>query len=93
MSIIKRYMEDQEARYQQGLDLCLQAGAIKECDNHPGTYFEGGEPVEAAYRLAARQVTSGTVGGTQREVTDAVRTAYDDNAALDCCQECEEVFG
>lgn len=72
--------------------MCIQAGAIAECENHPGIYYDGGEPVEAAYRLAARQVASGKIAGSQREVTDAVKSAYDDNAVSDCCQECEEIF-
>jgi len=90
MSGIKRHMEDIEAAYQGGLALCIEAGAIEECEYHPGTYFEGGEPVEAAYKLAARKVKAGEIGGKQIEVTDAVKSAYEDNSGIDYCSSCDK---
>jgi hypothetical protein len=85
-------MEDQQAAYDEGLALCVEAGAIEECENHEGTYFEGPEEVTEAYKLAARRVASGEIGGTQREVTDAVKAAYEDNSGVDSCMQCDKNF-
>jgi hypothetical protein len=88
MSSIKRHMEDIEARRQEGLDLCIEAGSIQECTNHPGTYFEGEEPVETAYRLAVRKIKTGEISGKQRDITDSVKAAFDDNRTSGRCEEC-----
>jgi hypothetical protein len=91
----KRTMEEQEARYQIGLGLCIEAGAIEECEFHEGTYFQGHEEVEAAYRLANTKISSGQLGQPsaeyRREVTDAIKEAYDDNAGTSACHQCEDV--
>lgn len=95
MGSAKRMMEEQEARYQMGLELCVEAGAIEECEFHEGTYFQGHEDVEAAYRLANAQISAGKLGEAtaqhRREVTDAIKKAYDDNAGAHTCYQCEDI--
>jgi len=89
----KRAMEEQQARYQQGLEICIEAGVIEECENHPGSYFEGSGEIEEAYRFANAGVTSGRIGlsdgMTRRDLTDAVKEAFEDNSGIDYCPSCD----
>jgi hypothetical protein len=92
MGFAKREMEDRQAAYDEGLALCIEAGAISECEYHEGTYFQGQEEVVVAYRLAARRVAAGEIAGPQGEVTDAVKAAYDDNSGVDSCMQCDKNY-
>jgi len=89
-------LEEQEARYHMGLGLCIDAGAIDQCEFHEGTYFEGHEDVEAAYRLANARISSGALrlgeGETRRDVTDAIKEAYEDNAGMSSCARCDDIM-
>lgn len=89
----KRYMEEMEARRQQGLAICIEAGVIEECEYHPGCYYDGGEDVEEAYRYANAEVSAGRIslsdGQTRRDLTDAIKDAYEDNSGIDYCPSCD----
>ena len=74
----KRLMEEQQAQYDRGLSLCIEAGAIEECENHPGSYFEGGEGLESALELASDE-----------EDEAAIQEAYADNSGIDYCPSCD----
>ena len=92
MSGIKRHIEDIEARYRFGLELCMETGALEECENHPGSYYEGDEGedgLEAAYKLANSRITSGKLQMERREATDAIKDAYEDNSGIDYCPSCD----
>jgi hypothetical protein len=78
MSIIKRLSEEKDEQYRRGLDMCLQAGALSECDGHPGAYFRGDSEISAAHKLAKTDSDH-----------EAVEIAYYDNCSVDECQSCE----
>lgn len=87
---------EQEEQYYLGVQLCLEAGALEECEFHEGTYFQGHAEVEDAYKLANAQISRGEFGEAtpekRREITDAIKTAYDDNSGASQCYQCENVF-
>lgn len=74
----KRLMEEQQAEYDRALAICIEAGAIDECENHPGSYYEGGEGVESALEEAEDD-----------EDKAAIQAAYDDNSGIDYCPSCD----
>jgi hypothetical protein len=87
-------MEEQEAIRQQALEVCIEAGAIDECEYHEGIYFSGDEEVQEAYKVANAKITKGQIGlpkrMSRRDFTDLIKGAYDENAASYCCNICEE---
>lgn len=89
-------MEKEEA-WEWAKGVLVEVAALEECENHPGTYFEGYADVEEAYRYVNRKVTSGDIvlkrGQTRKDLTDLIKEVYDDNSALSGCPECEENFG
>ena len=74
----KRLMEEQQAQYDRGLSMCIEAGAIEECELHPGSYYDGGEGVEAALEQAEDD-----------EDREAIQMAYDDNSGIEYCPSCD----
>lgn len=86
---MSRQSEQEQEMYELGLSLCLEAGAIEECEAHPGSYFQGEEEVVSAYKIAAHKVKVGEINLDQKAVTDAVKSAYDDNAGIDYCPSCD----
>ncbi len=75
----KRRQEEQEAEYQSGLEACIEAGSIEECEYHPGSYYDGGEDVEEALNNAA-----------SADDKAAIQLAYDDNSGIDYCPSCDK---
>lgn len=97
MGIMKqRALAEQEAYY-AAVDFLCGLGVLEECENHPGTYFEGSGDITHAYQVANAGITAGTIalppGETRRSYTDRLKATYDDNSGLDACQECAEHFG
>ena len=94
MGMAKRLLEEQEDQEAWAVRFLCEAGVLKECENHDGTYFDGGADLEDAYRLFYSRVTSGQIvlekGETRREYTDALKSAYDDNSYADGCPTCEK---
>lgn len=74
----KRLLEEREAQYQHGLSLCVEAGALEECEFHEGSYYDGGEGVEVALEQAQSD-----------EDREAIQFAYDDNSGIDYCSICD----
>lgn len=97
MGYWKKVGQDKEADYESARDLLCEAEALEECENHPGTFFEGSEPIESAYKLANAKITSGELeldeGQSRTDITDLLQSVYQDNAGLDGCPECERNFG
>ena len=91
-----RDMEAQDL-YQMGLELCVEAGVLEECEFHEGTYFQGNSELEEAYKLANVKISRGEFGEprkeNRKEVTDAIKLAYDDNSFALQCYQCEKAFG
>jgi hypothetical protein len=89
----KRLMEQNEALQNEALGLCLEVGALEECENHPGSYFEGDGDIEDAYRLANARITSAAIvlpaGVTRRDFTDVVKDVHEDNYFAEACTYCQ----
>lgn len=97
MGFAKQMLEEEDAKYQWALAVLCEAGAVKECGYHPDVYFGGNAPVEDAYRMANRRITSGEVtlskGQTRRDVTNLLLRVYHDNAGVSECACCERLMG
>ncbi len=95
MGITKRRMERDHDLYDLGLQLCIEAGAIEECEMHPGSYYDGGGDVEEAYKLANSRISSGGIelddGEDRKTITDAVKGAYEDNYHASKCMSCQHL--
>lgn len=93
----KRMMEHAEELYSLGVALCLETGALQQCPIHDGMVFEGPEGQDGllpAYKLAAFRVAKGLIDTSdwddhQRDVTDAVKEAFEDNSGVDYCTACD----
>jgi hypothetical protein len=91
MGIAKRAMEEDEDKRQVALNIAIQAGVLKECEFHPGTYIEGDEEIESAYKLANSSYSNGEYRGmfkSRVDLTDAIKDVVSDNAGE--CYSCEK---
>jgi hypothetical protein len=78
---MSRLLELREAQREAGQSLALESGALKRCgdcddvvDNDPGA-------LQAAYMAGSSRFARGEykdIFSTQRELTDAIKAAYDD---------------
>jgi hypothetical protein len=97
MGYMKQMAMAKEAAYDEARDFLVEIGTLKECENHPGTYFDGDGDLEHAYKMANARITKGTTvlgrGETRRDFTDRLKEVYEDNSGLEGCQECEDHFG
>lgn len=96
MGLMKRIAMAEEAAYDQARDFLVEAGTLEECENHPGTFFDGDGDLEAAYKRANAGISNGKIplgqGETRRAYTDRLKAVYEDNSGLDGCPECERNF-
>ncbi len=96
MGIAKRRMEEDEDLRNIAMGVCIDAGALAECEHHPGSYYDGGEEVEGAYRLANARISSGQIvlpnRIDRRAFTDFVKDVYEDNRGLDGCASCDKLM-
>lgn len=76
------------------MQVALEAGLLKECEYHPGIYYEGGSELQQAYRFANSQISARKVelpeGVSRKDFTDAIKSVYDDNSLPDECSICEK---
>jgi hypothetical protein len=75
----KRLLDEMDGNYQYGLEKCIEAGAIEECEMHPGSYYDSGEGVEGALAL-----------GSTSDDKKHIQAAYDDNSGIDYCPSCDK---
>jgi hypothetical protein len=97
MGYWKNKAMENEERYEWARQFLCEVGALKECENHEGTFFDGKIDVTEAYKIANARITSGKIaledGETRRELTDLIKAVYDDNSGLSGCPTCEKNFG
>ena len=82
---MKDYSDD---LHQTALGIAVEAGAIKECEYHSGTYLscDDQEANKKAYAIGTNKV--GKLGFERKELMDAIKSAIDD--AGDECYSCEK---
>lgn len=75
--------EEGWAKYSAALTIAINAGVLKECQEHQGSYFPGDEDIEKAYTLGKAQFTAGKLKGTfqsTQEITEIIKFVVNDNA-------------
>ncbi len=80
-----------EALYSEGQSIAVEAGAIKECEFHPGTYLDcdDADAKNIAYAIGTKRwKESKGKEGDRKELMDAIKAAMDD--AGDECYSCEK---
>lgn len=68
------------AKYGVALGIVIEAGVLKQCKEHNGSYFRGNEGIEKAYKLGNAKFTAGELKGTfesRREMTDKIKDVID----------------
>ena len=92
MGITKQKLLEREDLQADATSILVEVGALKECDNHPGIYFDLDEDkVTDAYKLANRRLTGkGATSRQRRESTDAIKDAYEGNSGNDGCEACRK---
>ena len=87
MGQAKKHMEQMEDKRNLAISIAVEAGALEECDRHPGTFTEGGSDVEDAYKLGNLKVSSGELEGafdSRREMTDLIKEVVDELSGGEC---------
>ena len=96
MGFSKRTIERSQELYDLGREICIEVGALKQCEAHEGHYYDGGGEIVEAYELASSRIASGEIeleaGETRETVTEAIKGAYDDNANTSRCSACEAIL-
>ena len=75
-----------DGKIHQAIGLCIEVGAITECDIHEGTYIsslEFSDPEELTARILEENPDSLGLFKNQNEMTECVREAMD-LAGLEC---------
>lgn len=87
MGIAKRHMEEMEDKRNLALRIAVDAGVLDECEYHDGTYTEGSNDIEEAYKLGNARITSGELEGafdSRREMTDLIKEVVTENCSDEC---------
>lgn len=85
MGFAKHQLEEEQELNSLALSIALKAGAIKECEFHPGTYLLDSEDIGAACSLANSMVTSGKIKVKNRsQLTDAIKHVIGNDASDEC---------
>lgn len=82
MGIIKRTIEEQNAKLEAARQIAVDAGVIDTCEYHSDVYIEGREDIESAYKLGNVRFTQGELAGvfeSRREMTDLILEAFNDS--------------
>lgn len=87
MGFAKRQLEELEAQSATACEIAIEAGVLKRCENHEDVILEGSADIEDAYKLGNAKLSSGKLGDlfkTPRELTDAIKSAVEENCADEC---------
>ncbi|HEX8669990.1 MAG TPA: hypothetical protein VF727_16625 [Allosphingosinicella sp.] len=89
-------MENDEALRRIALRLCIEVGAISECEYHPGSCFDGGGDVTEAFKRGDIQISCGEVDLPDRVdragFSDLIKDVYEDNSVISGCASCEKIM-
>jgi hypothetical protein len=95
MGYSKKLIDKQEEQYQASLGIALQAGALEECENHTGSYFNGPNDIEDAYNLGDEKFSKGEIANvfeSGEEMKETIKRAVEDFEGLDGCPLCAKAF-
>ncbi len=87
MGIAKRHMEEMEDKRNLAIRIAVEAGVLDECEYHDGTFTEGSNDIEEAYKLGNSRISSGELDGafdSRREMTDLIKAVVDELSADEC---------
>ncbi len=94
MGRAKDEMMQREEDLNWAISYLVGLGVLDECEAHEGTYFDGSGDITAAYKQANADITSGAIelrnGQTRSDITDLLKSAYEDNSGLTECAICEK---
>ena len=97
MSVAGQRALAEQQSYEEAVEFLCRHNVLQECDNHPGTYFEGECDIENAYKAANAGITDGSIklgrAETRRNFTDRLKAAHDGNVGSDGCPDCDRAFG
>ena len=77
--------------YASAIDVAIQAGAIKECEYHSGTYLdcEDEEANSNAYAIGTNLIKNNQVDYDRKDFMDAIKGAIDEGGMQ--CYSCEKL--
>ncbi len=80
-----------EDLYNLAHSIAVEAGAIKECEYHPGTFLTqyDTDAETMAYEIANNKIESGEISCRREELINAIRSAISD--AGEECYSCEKM--
>lgn len=87
-------IRDQENQ-QWALGVLAEAKVLEYCEHHSEYYYDGGEEVEAAYRLANVKISRGDApfsSAQRRKATDAIKAAFESHDFVDSCRSCDKMM-
>jgi hypothetical protein len=97
MGIMKHLLQEIEEEYDWILYFLCDVGALEECEDHEGAYFEGLTELKDAKRILRNQIKSGEAGLREGQTLDdlmkLVKDVYYEYACASRCPICEEKFG
>jgi len=95
MGMMKHIMEENEEKRFIARGIAEEAGAIKECEYHPGTFIDqyDSQALETAYKIANKRFTGKTDDSvslfkTRRELTDTIKEVVEETG--DYCYSCKK---
>ena len=77
------------------LSILAEAKVLEFCPYHGEYYYDGGNDVLEAYKLANAKITAGEAHFSpdeRREATDAIKSAFEAHDFVDGCRRCEKIM-
>ncbi len=96
MGSAKDELEKAEGLRQHAIDILLRTGNLETCEDHEDALFAGENDdgdLTPAYKIANAEYTAEQTDGTahgRRDITDAIKAAYEDNSGIDQCPYCNK---
>lgn len=91
MGYWKNKMMEQQEHYDWAKSILIRVHALQECEAHEDA-FDGPAELEEAYKYVNTRITSGEIklkgGQTRRDVTNLIKSVYDDNSTASECPSC-----
>jgi thermostable 8-oxoguanine DNA glycosylase len=92
MSMVKRHMEQVEARRERATAIAIKAGVLKVCEFHEDVVYETGEDVVEAYKRGNARYDKDSLGKifeSRTDMTDYIKEVVEE--AADECWSCAKL--